>query len=300
MDTGASSAMKKADSASYDDVAATFDELSDVYSADIAASLLGLAQIQAGERVIDLGTGTGLVALRVAAANAHVVGIDHSVGMLQQAQKKADRAGLGDCTEFVKMDAESLEFDEGSFDAAVSLFVLLHLPDPLAALKELFRVLRVGGRIAIGIGSGPPPMSRSWVSHSMGRLTDMMPTARGRKLAAPAFMHDLLNDLGIPRPPTIVHHRPPPVKTLLHEAGFTRVRTSWAGSAFTLTAEQFWDVCAVYGSGERVRLALLSEAEVAAVKDEFLRRVQATLARGGQLVYRCGARMYLADKVVEL
>ena len=129
--------VKRADAASYDVVAAGFDQLSERFSAPIAERLLDMAGISGNERVLDVGAGTGVVALRAAQRCGSVVGVDHSAGMLREAGEKARRLGLGERVAFREMDAEALEFGAGSFDVAVSLFVFLHLPDPLAAAREL-------------------------------------------------------------------------------------------------------------------------------------------------------------------
>lgn len=289
--------IKSTDAASYDAVATTFDQLSERFSAPIAKRLLDLAELASNERVLDLGTGAGLLALRAAGQTpaGKVVGIDHSAGMLRQAEEKASRLGLSDRVEFRRMDAEGLEFDTGAFDVAVSLFVLLHLPNPRAALSELHRVLRPGGRVVIGLGSGAPLLSAAGVAQAGRRLTDLA-RARGRVLGAPAFMQALMAEMGLAghEAEHMPHYDRIDANKLLAEAGFERIRSFWTGAMFALSPEEFWDVCATYGSAERVRIGGLPSEAVRALKEEFLRRARGVVAHNGRLEYRCGARIYAA------
>src|ERR1700730_8247533 len=102
---------KRLDAASYDDAAAEFDRLTERFNGPLAVRILDLAQLQATDHVLDVGTGTGLVALRAGtlAENGRVVGIDHSSGMLEQAATKARRSGLSGVVAFRQMDAGRLE-----------------------------------------------------------------------------------------------------------------------------------------------------------------------------------------------
>ena len=147
---------KKIDAASYDAVAAEFDRLAERLSAPIAMRMIELAQLKPWNCILDVGTGTGLVALRVARllTGGRVIGIDHSPGMIEQACAKARRSGLGEVVTFRLSDAEQLEFPDQSFDVVLSLYALFHFPEPLRALGEMYRVLRPGGHVVIGVGSG--------------------------------------------------------------------------------------------------------------------------------------------------
>ena len=69
--------------------------------------------------------------------------------MLDRARLKAKLAT------FQVMDAEALQFEDGSFDVAATLYVLRHLPDPRAACRELHRVLRLGGKLVAAVGAPP-------------------------------------------------------------------------------------------------------------------------------------------------
>ena len=113
---------------------------------------LGLLEIAAGERVLDVGCGSGVVtrdiARRVGSAG-RAVGVDPSPGLLEVARSLARDVGLGDRVEFVEGSAHRLPFLDGAFDALVCVTVLAHVPAGEAAIPELVRVVRPGGRIGV-------------------------------------------------------------------------------------------------------------------------------------------------------
>jgi ubiquinone/menaquinone biosynthesis C-methylase UbiE len=110
-------------------------------------------------RVLDIGCGTGLLAERVAAMPAigTVVGCDFSAGMLAHAAERfagaADRKRAP--VRLVRGDATRLPFADAVFDAAVSTEAFHWFPDQNAALRELHRVLRPGGRLLLALVSPP-------------------------------------------------------------------------------------------------------------------------------------------------
>ncbi|HEX5475573.1 MAG TPA: class I SAM-dependent methyltransferase [Vicinamibacterales bacterium] len=94
----------------------------------------------AGTRVLDVGTGTGRGALVLARAGARVTGVDASAEMLAVARRRAEQSGTP--VEFQQGDAHRLPFPDASFDAAVSLRVIMHTPDWRQCVAELCRVSR--------------------------------------------------------------------------------------------------------------------------------------------------------------
>ncbi len=114
--------------------------------------------VRSGDRVLDAGGGTGSTALRAAHAagsTGHVVVLDLSLGMLEEAERKAEDAGLADRMEFVEGDMLELPFDDASFDAVLSTYSVCPLYDPAAGALELYRVLRRGGRLAVAHSTEP-------------------------------------------------------------------------------------------------------------------------------------------------
>ncbi len=96
-------------------------------------------------RILDVGTGTGFLALILAELGHKVVGVDLSRGMLQVAREKARRTGID--IVFELGDAENLPFDDSSFDAVICRHLLWTLPDPQRAVGEWSRVVRAGGKV---------------------------------------------------------------------------------------------------------------------------------------------------------
>jgi SAM-dependent methyltransferase len=109
------------------------------------APLLDAVRITAGARVLDIGTGPGLVAAAIADRGAVPIGIDFSETMIEEARRR--HSGI----DFRQAAAEALPFEMGQFDAVVGNFVLHHSSDPAKLLEQAFRVLRNGGRIGFTV-----------------------------------------------------------------------------------------------------------------------------------------------------
>jgi SAM-dependent methyltransferase len=113
--------------------------------APVSDQLTALLAPQPGERVLDLATGTGEVALRVAQAGAAVTAIDIAEPMLEKARRRADEEQVP--VQFDLGDVEYLPYDDASFDVAISNFGVIFAPDHANVAAELARVLRPGGRL---------------------------------------------------------------------------------------------------------------------------------------------------------
>ena len=116
---------------------------------EIAAAIA--AEAPAGGAVLDVGSGSGEVMLRLArrVPTLRLTGVDVDPGMLAVAERKAARLPAASRPTFVAADAASLPMDDASVDLVVSSFAAHHLPDRHAALAEMMRVLKPGGRVII-------------------------------------------------------------------------------------------------------------------------------------------------------
>ena len=142
--------------------------------------LLSAAELQKGDRVLDVGTGTGVVAteaVRRVGSDGSVVGIDLSPGPLEIARRVA---GETKNLKFLEMDAEDLTFTDGSFDVVLSEFALMFFPDSQKALREMRRVLVDQGRIALSVhGSAENvPYFNVIMSTLIKYVPDIIPTGR--------------------------------------------------------------------------------------------------------------------------
>lgn len=120
-------------------------------------AMLEMAGVRRGARVLDVAAGAGDQTLDIAqrvGPDGYVLATDLSASILEFAKGNARRAGYGNVGTLVA-DAESLQIDEGGFDAAVCRLGLMLFPDPRQGLREMYRALKPGGGVCTIVFSGP-------------------------------------------------------------------------------------------------------------------------------------------------
>jgi len=206
-------------------VQAMFDRIAPVYDAMNRAMTAGLdlrwrrlaagEVVRPGDRVLDAACGTGDFALAALRAGAGAVtGVDFSERMLARARRKSA------AVEWVRGDVLSLSFDDGSFDAATIGFGARNLADLEGGLRELRRVLRPGGRLAVLEITHPRGVLRPFFSLWFDRLAPLV----GRMLGQGAAYSYL---------PASVRRFPPAeeLADLLRACGFEDVRIRLLGGS---------------------------------------------------------------------
>ena len=214
-----------------------------------------LGDLHPGQRLLDVGCGPGTITLDLAArvAPGHVLGIDASADVIRQAEATRAEAGVAN-VEFATGDVYHLGQDDGTYDVAHAHQVLQHLADPVAGLKEMRRVLRPGGILAVrdadyGAFVWGPPDAR------LDRWRELYHQVTARNGAEADAGRHLL--------------------TWVRQAGFDDVRTTsstwtfadpdsraWWGGLWSerVVASSYADQAVAYGLSDEDELAGLAEA----------------------------------------
>lgn len=175
---------------------------------DIARLVISLAGLTGVETVTDVGCGNGayLAALARRGHDGHVLGVDLSAGMLRAARSRAPAAALA------VADAAALPLPGDISDVTLAMHMLYHLPDPAAAVRELRRITRPGGRVLVGLNSEDHfrevreaiDQALADLSPSLPGTHDRLTLGHGERLLAACFgsvvRHDFTAELLVPDP----------------------------------------------------------------------------------------------------
>jgi demethylmenaquinone methyltransferase / 2-methoxy-6-polyprenyl-1,4-benzoquinol methylase len=137
------------------------------------SALVDAVAPEPGMRILDVATGTGMVAFALAERGAEVVGLDQSEEMLDAARVRLQSTPkLAERLSFVLGEAEALPFVDGEFDALSFTYLLRYVDDPAATMRELARVVKPGGRIGmVEFGMpGDPALRWLWRIHTRAGL----------------------------------------------------------------------------------------------------------------------------------
>lgn len=182
--------------------------------------LLDAAGVRSGTELLDAGCGTGAVTLAALARGARVTAVDAESDMVRRTEAVAGSAGGA---EVHRAALPRLPFPDGAFDAAAGNFVLNHVGRPRAALAELSRVVRPGGRIALTVWAVPAAPGQAL----LGRAVAAAGVARPAGLPALAPEDDFPRDV-------------PGLAGLLRGAGLTGVACRPVTWNHRATPEEWW------------------------------------------------------------
>lgn len=127
-------------------------------------------------KILDVGTGTGFLALLFAEMGHSVTGMDISRGMLEKAQYNAGKLNL--TVDLMHCDAENLPFENGTFDVVINRHLLWTIPNPKVALNEWSRAVRSGGKIMLIDGQWHDPTIDMRLRRFIGRMITFMTEKR--------------------------------------------------------------------------------------------------------------------------
>lgn len=184
-------------------VATKYDNPSMRFFPLCANTLVELAKIKAKDEVLDVATGTGVVAIALAQANKasnRIQAIDLSENMLQQAQTNAKHAGIN-TVDFHIMDAENLAFDSNAFNLITCSYGLFFIPDMSSALKSWLRVLKPGGKLFFTsfAPTAFQPLTEIFIKN-LAEFNVIPPTPRWLQLSEAQLCKQLLTDNGYSNP----------------------------------------------------------------------------------------------------
>lgn len=205
----------------FDSVAARYDLMNDAMSGGLhrlwKASAISQANVRPGQKVLDVASGTGDLALAFAkkvGPQGRVVMSDINGQMLMRGRNRLIDAGYP--TEAVVCDAEHLPFPDGEFDLVTVAFGLRNMTDKLAALKQMHRVLKPGGKLMVlEFSKVAPPLEKIYDVYSFKVLPWL-----GKKIANDEESYRYLAES------IRMHPGPEELAQMLRDAGFDIVRFS--------------------------------------------------------------------------
>ncbi len=248
--------------AGWERAAAFYGDAFGALTAQTAGPMLDGVRISARTRLLDVASGPGFMAGAAAARGAAVVGLDFSATMVAEARR------LQPALTFREGDAEALPFDNGSFDAVVMNFGLLHLARPDAALAEAHRVLRAGGRYAFTVWASP---EQAVAFGLVLRAVEEFGKTLGK------------NDVPLPEgPPFFRFSDAAETRRTLEDVGFTDIQVQELPLTWRLTsADAAFDAMSRGGVRTAAVLRAQTPGALAAIRAAVRRGVEAYACDGG-------------------
>jgi ubiquinone/menaquinone biosynthesis C-methylase UbiE len=262
-------ARKQRTQAAFNAAAGTFDDPVASFWDVCGRRTVEVAGIHSGHRVLDVCCGTGSSALPAAEAvgdTGSVVGVDFAERLLERGRAKAKARGLGN-VEFRSGDLTALDAADESFDGVLCVFGVFYVQDMVGAVRELWRVVRPGGVLAIttwGRRAFEPGDGVFWAAVGRERPDLGGQTPPWQRLVQPAVLLRLHADAGTAAPDVVVESFDHPIEP-----------------------EDFWTI--VLGSGYRASIDLMGAESAGRVREEVITRLRADAVRAlsFEVLYSC-------------
>ncbi len=245
----------------FDDAAMSYDRVGPSIFTRFGERLVDHMPLAPGARVLDIATGKGAVLLPAArrvGPEGHVIGIDLSSAILHETERIVRAEGLTN-VELRKMDAEHLEFPDQSFDAVTCAFAIFFFPNIDAALREMHRVCKPGGCLAITnfnktplpFNPGVPILIQQFMTYQVKMQTTLQ-----------------------------FAYTPQEVEALLSRFGFRSIEThSETNDIIYENAEDWWAFLLTLAP--RATIMSMNEQTRAQFKDEYLAKLRPMFSQDG-------------------
>jgi ubiquinone/menaquinone biosynthesis C-methylase UbiE len=245
----------------FNDAAESYDRVGPSIFTQFGERLVEHMHLAPGMRVLDIATGKGAVLIPAAhrvGPEGQVIGIDLSDAILKEAEHAICVEGLTN-VKLHKMDAEHLEFPDQSFDAVTCAFALFFFPDMEAALREMYRVCKPGGCLAITyFNKTPPPFSPGF----------------------PILIQQLMANRVRVQMPQPLAYTPQEVEALLGRLGFRLIETyNEINDIIYTSGEDWWSFLLTLAS--RASIMGMNEEMRARFKEEYLAKLRPMSSQDG-------------------
>lgn len=246
------------DPSRWDDHVLVYETVFEPFStsfADVAITALGLAP---GARCLDVGCGSGGAVLRLAAMGMDVAAVDASVAMIERVKVRAHAAGAA--VDAQVMDGQALKFTDNAFDAAISVFGVILFPDAVAGLREMHRVVKPGGSVAVVTWT--QPQHYELAAELRAALALVVPDAASASL-----------------PAQLRYRERDAFQTLFRDAGFADVTIDTCTAAINAPSARWLEQHIAFAPGMAAMLTGLG-GDAAAVLEQFVARLEQAQGTG--------------------